>query len=165
MTVTFVHCQWNDDGSYVPHQNFQIGYMQREVFWYCNIYGCINILKQLFSPTSLKILFKCLLLWLGGHYVNSTWESRNTFYRKCLMIPLSKDNFLGETLRDWKKTGSVIRGQLQIHKSNFKTAQENKAKALLIFKQPFIYRATFYVFFFLIYFFFQIERDYKPCLH
>lgn len=80
------------------------------------------------------------------------------------MIPLSKDNFPGETLREWKKTGTVIRGQLQIHKSNFKTAQEDKAKALLIFKQPFIRQGCLLCVFFNL-FFFQIERDFKPCLH
>lgn len=111
------------------------------------------MLQQLFSPTSLKILFKCLLWLLGEHYVNSVWEPRNTFYRKCLMIPLSKHNFLGETLRNWKKTRSVIRRQLQIHTSNFKTAQKDKAKGLLIFKQPFIYQGCLLHFFYYFFYF------------
>lgn len=35
------------------------------------------------------------------------------------MTSLPLDNFLGETLRDGKKTGFLGWGQLQIHKSNF----------------------------------------------
>lgn len=156
--MTSVHCQGNDDGSCVSHQNFQIGYMQCEVFWYCSIYRYINMLQQLFSPTSLKILFKCLLWLLGEHYVNSVWEPRNTFYRKCLMIPLSKHNFLGETLRNWKKTRSVIRRQLQIHTSNFKTAQKDKAKGLLIF-QTALYIPGLPAAFFLLFFLFSKLKE------
>lgn len=41
-----------------------------------------------------------------------SFKTQNTL-EKSLMISLSIDNFLGEILGDWKKTGFVIWGQLQ----------------------------------------------------